>query len=245
MKNKNLKLLAAELANLDFKVGKSIVAFPADEIEGLTLPELMKKFDAGKFSATILDGFRKKVFDERDSLINEALDFYSTKLQFNATNPAMTPEEVLLMIEAKIIRIKRLMMVFQPDFYPSVTKKANGEEYDMVKLNWISDDNIKFIKISKTYGLKGKAGLESSVRKMIRDYFISEAESLEDWRQLQKYAIELRADQLVSIGGKKWVVEVKHIDKEEFIKAAMRLELWDYYYQTYLAKPVNLTKIEI
>jgi hypothetical protein len=245
MKNKDIRILVAELANLDFSVGRSLVAFPTDEMNGLTFSELIKKFDAGKFSATILDGFKKKVVDERDSLIKEVLDFYSTKLQFNDANSAMTPEEVYRMIEAKIIRIKRLMMVFQPDFYPSVTKKANGEEYDMVKLNWISDDNLKFIKISKTYGLKGKAGLESSVRKVIRDYFISEAESLEDWRQLQKYAIEVRADQLVTIGGKKWVVEVKHIDKDEFIKAAMRLELWEYYYQTYLAKPVNLTKIEI
>jgi hypothetical protein len=245
MKNKDIKTLVAELANLNFSVGRSLVAFPTDEIGGLTFPELIKKFDAGKFSATILDGFSKKLFDERDSLIKDALEFYSTKLQFTNANSAMTPEEVYRVIESKIIRIKRLMMVFQPDFYPSVTKKANGEEYDMVKLNWISDDNVKFIKISKTYGLKGKAGLESSVRKVIRDYFISEAESLEDWRQLQKYAIELRADQLVAVGGKEWVVEVKYIDKEEFIKAAMRLELWEYYHQTYLAKPVNLTKIEI
>jgi hypothetical protein len=245
MKNKDIKILVAELANLDFYVGRSLVAFPTDEIDGLTFPELIKKFDAGKFSATILDGFKKKVVDERDSLIKEALDFYSTKLQFNDANTAMTPEEVYQLIEAKIIRIKRLMMVFQPDFYPSVTKKANGEEYDMVKLNWIGDDNLKFIKISKTYGLKGKAGLESSVRKVIRDYFVADAQDLVDWKQLQKFARELNADQLVSIDGKKWVIEIKHINKDEFITAAMRLELWDYYYQTYLAKPVNLTKIEI
>lgn len=245
MKNKDIKILVAELANLDFSVGRSLVAFPTDEIDGLTFPELIKKFDAGKFSATILDGFRKKLFDERDSLIKDALEFYSTKLQFKDANSAMTPEEVLHVIEAKIIRIKRLMMVFQPDFYPSVTKKANGEEYDMVKLNWIGDDNLKFIKISKTYGLKGKAGLETSVKKLIRDFFVTEEEGLGDWKQLQKFARELRADQLVSIDGKRWVIEVKHINKDEFITAAMRLELWDYYYQTYLAKPVNLTKIEI
>lgn len=245
MKNNSLKVLAAELANLDFTVGRSLVAFPVDEIEGLTFPELIKKYDNGNFSATILDGFKRKVVEERDTLIKEALGFYNSKLQFNDSVSDMTPEEVYYLIESKIIRIRRLGMVFEPDYYPSITKKANGEEYDMVKINWINDENAKFIKVSKTYGLKGKAGLESSVRKVIRDYFIAEAESLEDWRQLQKYALELKADQLVSIGGKKWVVEVKHINKDEFIKAAMRLELWDYYYQTYLAKPVNLTKIEI
>lgn len=245
MKNNSLKILAAELANLDFTVGRSLVAFPADEMEGMAFPELIKKYDSGKFSANILDGFKKKVVNERDSLVKEALEFYTSKLQFNDSNSTMSPEEVYQLIESKIIRIKRLMMVFEPDFYPSVTKKANGEEYDMVKLNWIDDDNVKYIRISKTYGLRGKAGLETSVKKLIRGYFVDEASDIDEWEQLQKFARELGADQLVSFDGKKWVIEVKHINKSELIRTAMRLELWDYYYHTYLTKPMNLTKKEI
>jgi hypothetical protein len=193
-----------------------------------------------------LDGFKKKVVNERDSLVKEALEFYTSKLQFNDANSAMSPEEVYQLIESKIIRIKRLMMVFEPEFYPSVTKKANGEEYDMVKIFWINDSNKKYIKISKTYGLKGKAGLESSMKKLIRDYIVSDAEySKDEFKLLQQSGRQIRTDLLVSIDGKEWIIEFKLINKDEFIKTAMRFELWDYYYQTYLKEPIGFQKIEL
>ena len=53
VKNKNLKMLTEDLATLDFKNGKSFMAFPADEIEGMTLPQMISAYESDKFSANI------------------------------------------------------------------------------------------------------------------------------------------------------------------------------------------------
>ena len=45
VKNKNLKMLAEDLATLDFINGKSFMAFPADEIEGMTLPQMISAYE--------------------------------------------------------------------------------------------------------------------------------------------------------------------------------------------------------
>jgi hypothetical protein len=239
VKNKNLKMLTEDLAALDFKNGKSFMAFPADEIEGMTLPQMISAYESGKFSANILDGFRKKVFAERDRLVKEVLNFYTTKLDFKDAESSMSPEEIFQVIEEKKIQVKRLTMVLKPDCYQTITKKANGDEYDLVKLNWIGDDGDKFIKVSKTFGLKGKLGLEFSMKKVLKDYFMTEAEELTDWKQQQKFARAVRADHVASIDGKTWVFEFKLSDKNEFIKTALRFELWDNYYQTYLNTGTN------
>jgi hypothetical protein len=151
----------------------------------------------------------------------------------------MSPEEIFQVIEEKKIRVRRLKMVLKPEFYQTVTRKANGDEYDLVKLNWIGDDGDKFIKVSKTFGLKGKLGLEFSMKKVLKDYFMTEAEELTDWKQQQKFARAVRADHVASIDGKTWVFEFKLSDKNEFIKTALRFELWDNYYQTYLNTGTN------
>ncbi|CAM3728632.1 hypothetical protein [Aquirufa aurantiipilula] len=229
--------MVAKLENLDFKNGKSFVSFPADEIEGLSIKEIMEKYEAGKFSANILDGFRKKIFAERDILVKDVLNFYTTKLHFKNKESALTPEDIYLLIEAKKTRLKRLIMVIEPDFYPTITKKSNGDEYDLVKLNWIGDDGLKFIKVSKTFGQKGELGLEFSMKKVINDYFTTEAQQSTDWKLKQSFARSLRADHVASVDGKTWVFEFKLTDKKEFIKTALRFELWDMYFQTYLNKP--------
>jgi hypothetical protein len=104
VKNKNLKMLTEDLAALDFKNGKSFMAFPADEIEGMTLPQMISAYESDKFSANILDGFRKKVFAERDRLVHEVLNFYTSKLDFKDAESSMSPEEIFQVIEEKKIR---------------------------------------------------------------------------------------------------------------------------------------------
>jgi len=62
---------------------------------------------------------------------------------------SMSPEEIVQKVEQQKIRVKRLSMVFEPDFYQTITRKSNGDEYDLVKFNWIVDDGINFIFLSK------------------------------------------------------------------------------------------------
>lgn len=230
-KNKNLKVLVELLSSSTFKNGKSFMAFPADEIEGMSLPEMISAYESDKFSANILDGFKKKVFAERDSLVDEVENFYTSKLEFKDAESSMSPEEIIQKIEELKIRVRRLTMVINPDCYQTVTKKSNGDTYDLVKLNWIDDNGDKYIKVSKTFGLEGKKGLEFSMKKVIKDYFKDDESDL---IHEQNIANAIKADHVASIDGKKWVFEFKLSDKNEFIKTALRFELWDSYYQTYL-----------
>jgi hypothetical protein len=85
-------------------------------------------------------------------LIREVTTYYTSKLDFTETGSSMSPEEIVQKVEQQKIRVKRLSMVFEPDFYQTITRKSNGDEYDLVKLNYIGDDGLKFIKISKTFG---------------------------------------------------------------------------------------------
>ena len=139
VKNMDLILLVDELNMSDLNFGKSLITFPADEIVGLTPSEMIKKFNDGKFSLNLLDGFRKKVIAERDSLIQEVTTYYTSKLDFTKTGLSMSPEEIVQTVEQHKIRVKRLSMVFEPDYYQTIPKKSNGDEYDLVKLNWIGD----------------------------------------------------------------------------------------------------------
>ena len=245
VKNKDLMMLVNELKMLDFKNDRSFMAFPSGEEKGLTLGEKIEKYNEGKLSSYILDGFRTKVYAERDSLIQEVTTYYTSKLDFTKTGSSMSPKEIVQTVEQHKIRVKRLSMVFEPDYYQTITKKSNGDEYDLVKLNWIGDDGLKFIKISKTFGLKGHLGLEFSMRKVVRDYLIIEVEQeTKDVYRLQEIARAHRDNCTVSVDGKIWNFYFLLNNKNDFIKTALRLELWQYYYQNYLSPSINIKNFE-
>jgi len=242
VKNMDLILLVDELNMSDLNFGKSLISFPADEIVGLTPSEMIKKYNDGKFSLNLLDGFRKKVIAERDSLIQEVTTYYTSKLDFKETRLSMTPEEIVKKVELYKIRVKRLSMVFEPDYYQTITKKSNGDEYDLVKLNWIGDDGLKFIKISKTFGRKGKTGLEFSIRKVLKDFFMIDSHPLNKDKSYIMLNTLIRNAHLFELDSKVYLIEYMINDKNDFIRTALRLELWDYYDQTYL-RPEKSSKI--
>jgi len=245
VKNKDLIMLVDELKMLDFKNDRSFMAFSSNEEKGLTTSEMIQKYNEGKLSSYILDRFRTNVYAERDSLIQEVTSYYTSKLDFAKTGSSISPEEIVQKVEQQKIRVKRLSMVFEPDFYQTITRKSNGDEYDLVKLNYIGDDGLKFIKISKTFGLKGNLGLEFSMRKVVRDYLMIEAEQeTKDVYRLQEIARAHRDNFTVSVDGKIWNFYFLLNNKNDFIKTALRLELWDYYYKIYLRPEIIIENID-
>lgn len=244
VKNMDLILLVDELNMSDLNFGKSLISFPADEIVGLTPSEMIKKYNDGKFSLNLLDGFRKKVIAERDSLIQEVTTYYTSKLDFTKTGLSKSPEEIVQTVEQHKIRVKRLSMVFEPDYYQTITKKSNGDEYDLVKLNWIGDDGLKFIKISKTFGRKGNKGLEFSIRKVLKDFFMIDSYPLYKDKSYIMLNILFRDAHLFELDSKVYLIEYMINDKNDFIRTALRLELWEYYYQNYLSPSINIKNSE-
>jgi hypothetical protein len=134
------------------------------------------------------------------------------------------------MVIEKMIRIQRLMLVFEPDYYQSLTKKPNGDEYDIVKAHWIDNNGMKFRKVSKTFGLRGKAGLEFSMKKLLRDFFELETITSNEEKVINK---SIRADYITTVEGKDWIFEFKLTDKNEFIKTGLRFDLWQWYCEAY------------
>jgi len=244
VKNKDLMMLVNELKMLDFKNDRSFMAFPSGEEKGLTLGEKIEKYNEGKLSSYILDGFRKKVYAERDSLIQEVTTYYTSKLDFTKTGSSISPEEIVQTVEQHKIRVKRLSMVFEPDYYQTITKKSNGDEYDLVKLNWIGDDGLKFIKISKTFGRKGNKGLEFSIRKVLKDFFMIDSYPLYKDKSYIMLNILFRNAHLFELDSKVYLIEYMINDKNDFIRTALRLELWEYYHQTYLGHSLNTKNFE-
>jgi hypothetical protein len=223
-----------ELKEMSLNFGKSFVAIPADEIDGLGMKELIKKYEDGGYSCNILDNFKLKIENEREALIKDASKFFNTRSTFTSYNSdGLSPNEISEMVIEKMIRIQRLMLVFQPDYYQSLTKKPNGDEYDIVKAHWIDKNGMKFRKVSKTFGLKGKAGLEFSMKKLLRDFF--ELESITTENQLSEQFINgaIRADYTAQVAGKEWIFEFKLTDKNEFIKTGLRFDLWQWYCEAY------------
>ena len=219
------------LKEMNLNFGKSIVAIPADEIDGLGMKEIIKKFEDGGYSSNILNSFQVKIENERDALIDDASNFFNTRSTFTSfTSDGLSPMDVCDMVIKKMIRIQRLMLVFEPDYYQSLTKKPNGDEYDIVKAHWIDDNGMKFRKVSKTFGLKGKEGLEFSMKKLLREFFELETITSNEEKVINK---SIRADFIASVEGKDWVFELKLTDKNEFIKTGLRFDLWQWYCEAY------------
>lgn len=220
-----------ELKEMSLYFGKSFVAIPADEIEGLGMKEIIRKFDEDGYSSKILNSFKLKIENERDALIEDASKFFNTRSTITSISPnGLSPKEVCEMVIKKMIRIQRLMLVFEPSYYQSLTKKPNGDEYDLVKAHWIDENGMKFRKVSKTFGLKGKDGLEFSMKKLLRDFFEVESITMNHEKLTNK---SIRADFVATVGGKDWIFEFKLTDKNEFIKTGLRFDLWQWYCQAY------------
>jgi len=234
MRNTNINAALVELKERSLNFGNSFIAIPADEIDGLGIKEILKKYQDGRYSSNILDTFKVKVENEREALIEDASKFFNTRSTFTSINSdGLSPHEITEMVIEKMIRIQRLMLVFEPDYYQSITKKPNGDEYDIVKAHWIDNEGIKFRKVSKTFGLKGKAGLEFSMKKLLRDFF--ELESIATENQLSEQLINgaIRADYTAKVAGKEWIFEFRLTDKNEFIKTGLRFDLWQWYCEAY------------
>jgi len=135
MKKLSTLELVETLSKLQIEKDYSIVAEP-----------LIKMVDSEKVN--ILDRFISEINAERDSLIKKFKDFYFKKSNYQEFDEkGLSPAEIFEIIQKYSVRLERLFMIYKPDFSQTITKNSKNEEYDMVKINWIDEENKK-IKIS-------------------------------------------------------------------------------------------------
>lgn len=220
MKNLTLLELIENLSKLKIDNDFSIVA------ETLDLGKEYKNRD-------ILSSFKNEIDAERTSLINTFKEFYFKKSNYTEFDQnGLSPAEIFEIIENYRVKFERLYMIYLPEYSQTITKNSKDEEYDMVKINWINEDGKKARILSKTYGKKGEAGLKFILPKLISDYMEgTEIPALEI--KIMNDNRNLRPDFVVKIKGEIWGIDIKKTKKNDFIKTAVRLELWERYKEIY------------
>lgn len=234
-KGLNLTELIDVLNNSSIQYGSSICAIPLDEALNGSNTEVYNKFIKGEHTDELFNFFTSKIEDERAAVIDRISKFYFTKSTYtNFHENGLSPEEIYKLVEDDKIRVKRLLMIFSPDFSQTISKKPNNDTYDLVKINWINEKGETVRVLSKSYGRVGVQGLHFSVPKLVGEHFENVTSIQSDYKYIGQNKIQRVADLMAEINGIKWIFEIKSSNKNDFMIAAVRFELWELYKKNYL-----------
>ncbi len=234
-KGLNLTELLTGLNNSAIQYGGSVCAIPLDEALNASSSEVYNKFIKGEHTEELFKFFTLKIENERKAVIDRISKFYFTKSTYtNFHENGLSPEEIYKLVEDDKIRVKRLLMIFNPEISKTITKKPNNDTYDLVKINWINEKGETVRVLSKSYGRVGVQGLHFSVPKLIGEHFESVSIIESDYRYIGPNNIQRVADLMTEINGMKWIFEIKSSNKNDFMIAAVRFELWELYKKNYL-----------
>lgn len=175
-----------------------------------------------------LEQERESQFKELEIVIDMLLEFYTTRWDYGKfANEGFTPQEITYMLNRQLIRLNRLMCVLNPQYsFTSAKKKGTSRSYDMVKAYWINDAGQKVRSFTKNIGNSETAMIELP-EKLVNEF---EKDVLVYQPVLQN---GFRPDLVVAVGNKKWVVETKISNKEDYSRTFVIFELWKKYKETY------------
>ena len=234
-KGLNLTELIDKLKNSSIQHGGSICAIPLDEALNGSTKEVYNKFIKGEHTEELFKFFTAKIEDERAAVIDRISKFYFTKSTYtNFHEDGLSPEEIYKLVEDDKNRVKKLLMIFNPDFSKTITKKPNNDTYDLVKINWINEKGETVRELSKSYGRVGVQGLHFSIPKLVGEHFETVSRFETDYKYIGPNNIQRVADLMAEINGTKWIFEIKASNKDDFMTAAVRFELWELYKKNYL-----------
>jgi hypothetical protein len=235
IKGLNLAELLDKLENSSIQHGSSVCAIPLDEALNYTTSDVYKKFIKGEHREELFNFFTLKIEEERAAVIDGISKFYFTKSTYTSFHEdGLSPEEIYKLVEDNIIRVKRLLMIFEPDINTTITTKPNNDTYDLVKINWINEKGETVRVLSKSYGRVGVQGLYFSIPKFIGEHFENVTSIESDYKYNGPNNIQRVADLMAEINGTKWIFEIKSSIKKDFMIAAVRFELWELYKKKYL-----------
>ena len=207
---------------------KTIKAIPLSALDSLNSRETISMLHNNIPEHDLMYEIYNEIDKEKNRLTNQTINFYYGEI--NKT----TPNDVWETIINLIVRIKRLMMIYTPDYYYSKpSNKAKGNDlYDMVKINWLDKKGLKFRKVTRTYGRMGQMGLNHALPKLLENFF---SDSLKDYEKHSTlFKNDLKIDLIAKLNEKDWGFSFIYTDKKSFIETAIRLELWNVYKEIYL-----------
>ncbi len=171
--------------------------------------------------------------DIRDDMVSEFIT-NQRRLRELYLNPLETLEgftgklnakDLVSYIEYLKVRLRRSMCYMDADFtFTKSTNPSTKTKYELIKAYWIEDDGTRVRSFNKTMGNQGM---------MIEELNVKMFETLGYLALRDKKYNGVIIDILLSKGEQKWVVEVKHQVKENYIDAFASIELWKHYKTQY------------
>jgi hypothetical protein len=200
IKGLNLEELIDKLKNSSIQNGNSVCAIPLDEALNVSNSEVYIKFIKGEHTEELFKFFTSKIENERDAVIDRISKFYFTKSTYtNFHEDGLSPQEIYKLVEDDKNRVKKLLMIFNPDFSKTITKKPNNDTYDLVKINWINEKGETVRELSKSYGRVGVQGLHFSIPKLVGEHFETVSRFETDYKYIGPNNIQRVADLMLSL----------------------------------------------
>ncbi len=203
-----------------------------EELKNCVLPRHKKMIECVRLNGDpkddILTDIYNDIDNEKKKLMSEFTSFYITK------KDNTSPKEMFKLIFNMVLRIKRLILIYKPNIYKSVSANRSGGrvKYNMYKLNWLNNDGKVFTMATRTYGRVGNRGLEKSIPKILEKYF---GDALNYYNlyfypeRINNEFVHLKA----IINGETWLFIFDNINQNNLGETAVRLELWEVYKKTY------------
>lgn len=178
------------------------------------------------YSWGVLQGIRDEMVLEFEANQKRLYHFYTSPFEtIGGFTGKLNAEDLVNYIEYLKVRLRRSMSYMAPEYsFTNSTNPTTKAKYELIKAYWVEDDGNRSRSFNKTLGMQGL---------MMEELNIKMFESLGFIALREKKVNGLRIDILLSKGEQKWVVEVKHQEKSNYIDAFATIELWKHYKQQY------------
>lgn len=132
--------------------------------------------------------------------------------------------KILEVLNGLLIRLKRYNSIVTPTIY-EFKFKSGPYTYDKSSAVWINDKGAKNKNFSRNFG-----NCETDLIVVVENMLIK---SLNAKIQKEVQLTKLRVDLKATIDDKNWYFEIKRIDKENVIKTATVVDMWQHYKKIY------------
>lgn len=204
------------------------VGLPISQLKNLSKKEVMHEMNnpENNLYKRSTDSYFEDIEEEKKKVIHNFNKFLHEKID------SLNVMDLIEKINEWIIRIEKLILIYEPKYYRSVfEKKGSGFKYDKVKIVWIDSNGIKDKNTTRTFGQIGEGSLKEIMKK-----FLITNENAKNPREEEKIKLDdglFRSDLIVEIDREDWIFEFKIGTKDDYIQEIVRKEIWELYKKEY------------
>lgn len=223
----NVLKLLGEAGAIKVDMVPSLIFMEAVEFEKLGAQKgQLYLQDQKNYSWGVLQEIRDEMVNEFISNQNRLRDLYLNPLEtLEGFSTKLNAQDLVNYIEYLKVRLRRSMCYMDIKLtFTNSTNPSTKTKYELIKAYWVEDDGTRSRSYNKTMGNKGLSMEQLNVKMF---------EGLGYIPLLDKRINGVNVDILLTKGNEKWVVEVKHQVKQNYIDAFATIELWKHYKAQY------------